>query len=133
MTSSADIMKLESAFWQALVDGQPDKAAGMLTGEAVNVAMYGIHHFSPADYVRMAEQGPAKLTAFSFSNQRVMFPAPDVAIASYEVKQAFEMEGEPQEMVCFDTTTWVHRNGQWLAAAHTETPRQDRAQVQAAQ
>ena len=124
MATSADIMELETAFWQALVDRDPRKAAAMLTGKAVNVAVYGIHHFSPSDYVTMAEDGPVRLTAFTFSDAQVLFPTPNVAVASYTVRQRFEMDGEPQEQTCFDTTTWVHCAGTWRAAAHTETPAQ---------
>jgi hypothetical protein len=125
MTTAADIRQLETAFWQSMVDQAPEKAAALLARQAVNVAMFGIHHFTPADYVTMAREGPARLTSFSFSNEKVLFPIPDVAVATYEVVQGFEMNGQPRETVCLDTTTWVRSGGKWLAAAHTETPRQD--------
>lgn len=124
MMTTADIMKLETAFWQAMVDQKPEKAASMLTDKAASVAMFGIHHFSPSEYIKMAEEGSAKITAFSFSDENVIFPVPDVAIATYKVRQSFEMNGKPQEMNCFDTTTWVKSGSNWLAAAHTETPEQ---------
>jgi hypothetical protein len=124
MTTGAEIMKLETTFWQSMVDQDPKKAAAMLTERTANVAMFGINHFSPSEYVKMAEEGPARLTAFSFSDEHVIFPTPDVAVATYKVKQGFEMNGKPQEMTCFDTTTWVNCDGKWLAAAHTETPEQ---------
>lgn len=127
MTRAADIMKLETEFWQSMLDQEPEKAAALLTETATSVAMFGIHHFSPTEYIRMAKEGPAKITAFSFSNEKVIFPTPDVAVATYEVEQKFEMKGQPQEMVCLDTTTWVRVDGKWLAAAHTETAKQDKA------
>lgn len=126
MTAASDIMKLETEFWQSMVDAKPKQAAALLTQKATNVAMFGIHHFSPAEYIRMAEEGPAKVTGFSFSNENVLFPTPDVAIATYEVAQAFEVNGQPQEMVCLDSTTWVRVDGKWLAAAHTETAKQNK-------
>jgi hypothetical protein len=127
MTSAADIMKLETEFWQSMLDQEPEKAAALLTETATSVAMFGIHHFSPAEYITMAKEGPAKITAFAFSNEKVFFPTEDVAVATYEVVQEFEMKGQPQEMVCLDTTTWVRVGGRWLAAAHTETVKQDKA------
>lgn len=127
MTAAAEIMKLETKFWQSMLDEKPEIAAALLTEKATSVAMFGIHHFSPAEYVKMAEEGPAKLTAFSFSNEKVLFPTPDVAVATYEVEQKFEMDGKPQEMVCLDTTTWVRQDGKWLAAAHTETAKQNKS------
>lgn len=125
MTRAAEIMQLETEFWQSLLDDEPERAAALLTETATSVAKFGIHHFTPAEYITMARKGPAKLTAFAFSNDKVLFPTPDVAIATYEVEQKFEMNGELQEMVCLDTTTWVRRDGRWLAAAHTETAKQE--------
>lgn len=124
MTTAADIMKLETEFWQSMMDQKPEKAAALLASQAANVALFGIHHFSPVEYIRMAREGPAKLTSFAFSNEKVIFPTPEVAIATYEVTQGFLMQGQAHETVCFDTTTWVRSDGRWLAAVHTETPRQ---------
>ena len=124
MATSAEILELERAFWQAMVDQEPAKAAALLPDKASMVAMYGVHHFSPAEYVAMAEQGTARVTGFSFSDEEVFFPIDDVAILTYKVRQSFEVDGMPQEMTCYDSTTWVKRDGKWLAAAHTETPEQ---------
>ena len=125
MSSHTEIMKLEVEFWQAMADQRPEQAAALLAAEAVSVAMFGIYHFSPSEYLAMAQTGPAKLISFEFSNEKVIFPIADVAVATYEVKQIFEMDGKSHEMACFDTTTWVKTNGRWLAAAHTETQKQD--------
>ena len=127
MSSHIEIMKLEAEFWQAMADQRPEQAAALLAAEAVSVAMFGIHHFSPSEYLSMAQTGPAKLTFFEFSNEKVIFPITDVAVATYEVKQIFEMDGKSHEMICFDTTTWVRNNGRWLAAAHTETQKPNKA------
>lgn len=129
MTTAADIIQRESDFWQAMVRRDARAAAAMLTPQAANVAMHGIHHFSPDDYVKMAEAGPARLTSFAFSNPQVLFPAPGVAIVTYEVKLAFDMNGQPHEMRCFDSTTWVEVGGKWLAAVHTETQKQGAGQT----
>lgn len=87
MTTSAEIMQREKEFWQAMVEQDHKKAASMLTEEAANVSAFGVHHFTPSDYVKMAEEGDAKITEFSFSEEKVIFPAPDVAIATYKVKK----------------------------------------------
>ena len=110
-----------------MADQRPEQAAAMLAAEAVSVAMFGIHHFSPSEYLSMAQTDQTKLTIFEFSNEKVIFPIADVAVATYEVKQVFEMAGKSHEMICFDTTTWVKNNGRWLAAAHTETQKQNQA------
>jgi hypothetical protein len=72
----------------------------------------------------MALSGDARITSFEFFEEKVIFPIPDVAIASYKAKQSFTMNGRSNDMIVYDTTTWVKKDGKWLASAHTETPEQ---------
>ena len=125
MATQQDIMELERRFWQAMVEMDVDTAVSLLDDESVSVSGGGIHHFDPAQYRAMALAGNARITAFRFSEERVIFPTPDVAIASYKVDQSFTLDGTSHDMVVYDTTTWVRKDGRWKASAHTETPRQD--------
>lgn len=124
MTTQNDIMELERQFWQAIVEMDADTAVSLLDGESVSVSGWGIHHFSPAEYREMALSGDARVTAFKFSEERVIFPTPDVAIATYKADQSITIGGKSQDMVVYDTTTWVRKEGAWAASAHTETLRQ---------
>jgi len=124
MTTQQDIMELERRFWQAMVDMDIDMATSLLDRHSVSVAAGGIHHFDPSEYKAMALAGGGRITSFGFSDERVIFPTPDVAIASYKADQSFIVDGKRHDMVVYDTTTWVRKDGRWLAAGHTETPRQ---------
>lgn len=127
MTTQNEIMEIERRFWQAMVDMDIDAAISLLDDESVSVSGWGIHHFSPAGYRDMALAGNARITFFKFSDERVIFPTPDVAIASYKANQSFIMDGKTHDMTVYDTTTWVRKNGKWVASAHTETPQQTTA------
>jgi hypothetical protein len=124
MTTQSEIMALERRFWQAMVDMDVDTAVALLDDRSTAVSGRGIHHFSPADYKAMALAGDARITGFEFSDETVVFPVPDVAIASYKASQAFTVGGKRHEMVVYDTTVWVNKAGKWLASAHTESPEQ---------
>lgn len=124
MTTQKDIMELERQFWQAIVDMDVDAATSLLDGESVSVSGWGIHHFTPPAYRKMALAGDARVTAFKFSEERVIFPTPDVAVATYKADQSITVNGRSQDMVVYDTTTWVRKDGAWVASAHTETVRQ---------
>ena len=126
MSSAKEIMRLESKFWQAMCDEDIETAVSLLNTHSAVAGAMGIHHFDKAGYKKMAEEGLAKLKTFEFSNDQVFFPTPDVAIATYTVKQSFEMGGKAQEMTSFDTTTWVKKDGTWVATAHTESPQQQK-------
>ena len=120
-TTPQAIMELERMFWQSVVDMGLDTASALLDARSVSVGPWGIHHFSPDEYVAMAASGNARLSGFEFSDAQVVFPTSDVAVAAYRARQAFTMAGEHHEMEVYDTTTWVRRDGRWRACAHTET------------
>ena len=120
-TTPEAIMQLERMFWQSVVDMDLETAGALLDGHSISVGPWGIHHFSPDEYRAMAASGNARLTAFEFFDEQVVFPTPEIAVATYRARQAFTMAGEQQEMEVYDTTTWVRRDGQWRACAHTET------------
>jgi hypothetical protein len=124
MATQDEIMALERKFWQAMMDMDVDTAVALLDEQSTAASARGIHHFDPAEYKTMALAGDARITSFEFFDERVIFPTPDVAIASYRAKQSFTMGGESHEMVVYDTTVWVKKGGKWVASAHTETPEQ---------
>lgn len=53
-----------------MADQRPEQAVALLAAEAVSVAMFGIHHFSPGEYLSMAQTGPAKLTFLNFQMKK---------------------------------------------------------------
>lgn len=124
MTTQGEIMELERRFWQSMVDMDVDAAAALLDEQSITAGGRGILRFGPAEYKAMALSGDARITSFELSEEKVIFPLPDVAIASYKARQSFTMGGKAHTMVVYDTTTWVRKGGRWLACAHTETSAQ---------
>ena len=122
MNARDEILSLEHTFWQALVDMDLDVVISLLDKRSLSVSSYGIGHFTPEQYRQMAASGDARVTAFDFSDEQVVFPIDDVAIASYKAKQTFTSGGKSHDTVVYNTTTWVRKGGRWLASAHTETP-----------
>jgi len=126
MTTQAEIMSLERKFWQSMVDMDVDTAVSLLDEQSSAASAHGIHYFKPEEYREMAQSDTARITSFELFDERVIFPVPEVAIASYKARQSFTMDGKNHEMVVYDTTTWVRKDGRWVASAHTETPEQQK-------
>ncbi len=121
-TRKQEIEKLETAFWQSMVDGKAEVATRMLTEPALMVSGHGLLKFDHATYEKMASDDAYQLTEFEFCEFDVMFPAPDVAVASYRVRQSMQAQGESKTEDMFDSSTWVRLGDAWKCVAHTESP-----------
>ena len=118
----SEIEGLEKAFWNSMVAGKPEVATAMLTEPAVMVSGHGATKFDHATYTRMANDDRYRLVDYTLSDMDVIFPRDDVAVATYHVDQKMEMQGKPQQMRMYDSSTWVKVDGKWRCVMHTESP-----------
>jgi hypothetical protein len=116
-----EIERLEKAFWQSMVEGRAKVATGMLTEPALMVSGHGTMAFDHASYERMAADDRQRLTGYRFGKFDVLFPTDDVAVASYQVTQEMERDGEAMTQQAFDSSTWVRIDDAWKCVAHTES------------
>ena len=120
-TRRQEIERLETAFWQSMLDGKAEVATGMLTEPALMVSGHGVHKFDHAAFEKMAEDDSHRLTDFEISDFDVVFPLQDVAVASYRVRQSMQAKDESLTEDVFDSSTWVKLGEAWKCVAHTES------------
>jgi uncharacterized protein (TIGR02246 family) len=116
-----EIERLERAFWQSLVDRDAEAAKGLLAPQALMVSSHGTMRFDPAQYEKMLLDPKHGLLEYTLSDMDVLFPADDIAIATYRAHQKMEMDGQSLEQDVVDSSTWVRVDGGWKCAAHTES------------
>ena len=121
MPDSATIERLETEFWQSMVDKDADRAVTMIADECLITGPQGTMRSDPADYKRMTEQGEWELDQFEFSDVQVIFPQEDTAIIAYNVHETGSMKGQEMDLKCADSSTWVRDGDEWKCALHTET------------
>ena len=116
-----EIERLETAFWQSMVDGKAEVATGMLTEPALMVSGHGTMAFDHASYEKMAADDRFRLTGYRLGKFDVLFPTDDVAVASYQVTQDMDHDGKSIRQQAFDSSTWVRFGDAWKCVAHTES------------
>jgi ketosteroid isomerase-like protein len=121
MTQAATIEKLETRFWQSMVDKDPDAAMAMMADDGLVAGPSGVMRITPKKYGEMTREGDWTLKSFEFDDLEVVFPADDVAVIAYKVHQTGAMKGKTMDLRCADTSTWVRQDGAWKCSAHTET------------
>lgn len=118
---TAEIERLERAFWQSLVDRDADAARNMLAPQALMVSSHGTLRFDPAQYEKMLLDPQHGLLEYTLSDMDVLFPNDDIAIATYRAHQKMRMDGREMDQDVVDSSTWVKVDGAWKCAAHTES------------
>lgn len=119
-----EIIQLENRFWQSMVDQHTEVAIAMLDEPAVIVSPHGALQFDRATYRQMAQQDAMAIKAFELSNMNVLFPNENTAVVTYHARQTLSVRGQsaPLEQDMTDSSVWLHKDGRWLCAMHTETP-----------
>jgi uncharacterized protein (TIGR02246 family) len=123
-TQHAEIERLERGFWQSLVDRDADAATALLAPQALMVGSHGTMRFDPAQYTKMLQDPKHGLLDYSLSDLDVLFPADDIAIATYRASQTMQMDGRQMQQDVVDSSTWVRMDGGWKCVAHTESQAQ---------
>ena len=121
MTSTDTIRKLETDFWQSMVDKDADKAATMIAEPSLVTGPSGTMRMDPELYKKMTQEGDWELDRFEFSDVEVIFPNEETGIIAYKVHQTGTMRGQEMDLNCADSSTWVRDGNDWKCALHTET------------
>ncbi|MCX8570772.1 nuclear transport factor 2 family protein [Aminobacter sp. MET-1] len=118
-----EIEELEHRFWRMIVDKDVEGSVLMLTSESIVTGARGTVMLTHSEYRAMARQGEGmwQLKSFRLDDVKVTFPSDDVAVIAYEVTGEMEVDGEALTLKAADATTWIRKEGEWLAALHTES------------
>lgn len=122
-TSEKTIIDLETKFWQSMVDKDIETSIALMPKESIVAGPQGTALLTHDDYRGMAKEGDRQyqLKSFKFHDVKVMFPTEDVACIAYKVTGEMDVENKPVKLNAADATTWVRKDGEWLAALHTES------------
>jgi hypothetical protein len=117
------IIDLERKFWQSILEEDTETSISMLDDKSVVAGAQGAALLTHDDYRGMAKHGESlyQLKSFELEDVKVTFPADDVAVIAYKVREEMTVEGKPLTLEAADTTAWVRKDGEWLAALHTES------------
>ncbi|SRR5579883_1964104 len=125
MTATEEILKLEHAFWQTMIDGDIETALRLTDDPCVVAGSQGTATIDHGMFRNMMTSPSWTLHRFEFKNAQVYFPSPDVAICSYDVHEELTVEGKPLQMDAADTSVWIRKDGRWVCSLHTESLRGD--------
>jgi ketosteroid isomerase-like protein len=118
--TKAEIIALETSYWDAMKAKDGDKAAALSGQTSLVTGAQGVMTINRDKMGKMTETGDWTLESYSFDDVEVSTPAPDVAIIAYTVRQKVKMGGKSQELRAADSSTWIRGADGWACHAHSE-------------
>ena len=120
-TIEAELLALESRYWQALKDQDVDAATRLTDEPCILIGSQGVGLIDRKTLAAMMKSPNYTLDHFELKDDaQVRLLGDDVAIVAYNVHEELTVEGKPVTLDAADASTWVRRNGRWLCALHTE-------------
>ena len=119
--SKAEILELETSYWDAMKAKDGAKAAALSGATSIVTGARGVMRIAKAKMGEMTESGDWELLSYDLEEVEVAMPSPDVAIIAYKVRQKVRIDGKEEDMHAADSSTWVRGDNGWECHAHSET------------
>ena len=119
--NKAEILKLETAYWDAMKAKDGNRTAELSGETSVVTGSQGVMRIAREKMGEMTESGDWELLSYDFEDVEVSVPTPDVAIIAYKVRQKVKLKGKEQQFYAADSSTWLRGEDGWHCHAHSET------------
>jgi hypothetical protein len=113
-------IRLESAVWQALVDGDGEADRRLLSDDFLGV--YTVGFADRAAHVAQVGSGPT-VSSYSLRDARLMVLADDMVLLAY--KADFSRPGEAATESVLISSIWQARDGEWVNIFSQDTPSEE--------
>src|SRR5215468_1255154 len=118
--NESTITDLEKSAWEAYKNKQADAFKALMSKEYYGVYAEGIKTLD----VEVADMAKSDLHDYSFSDVKVVFPHPKMAVITYKVKMHETADGKDVSGTYNSGSVWIQQGGKWVGAFHTESKTQ---------
>ena len=118
--NESTITNLEKSAWETYKNKQADAFKALMSKEYYGVYAEGMKTLDD----ELANMAKSDLRDYSFSDIKVVFPHPKMAIMTYKVKVEATADGKDVSGTYNSGSVWVQQGGKWAGAFHTEAKTQ---------
>src|SRR5262245_53279147 len=118
--SESAITDLEKSAWEAYKNKQADAFKALMSKDYYGVYAEGMKTLDG----ELADMAKSDLRDYSFSDVKVVFPHPKMAVMIYKVTVQATADGKDVSGTYNSGSVWVHQGGKWVGAFHTENKAQ---------
>lgn len=114
--TESTITDLEKSAWEAYKNKQPDAFKALMSKDYYGVYADGVKTLD----AELANVPKVDLREYSFSDVKVVFPNPKVAVMTYKVKMQATADGKDVSGTRNVASVWIQQSGKWVGALHSE-------------
>jgi hypothetical protein len=118
--SESAITDLEKSAWEAYKNKQADAFKALMSKDYCGVYAEGVKNLD----AELADLAKTDLRDYSFTDVKVVFPHPKMAVITYKAKVQTSMSGTDMSGTYNSGSVWVQQGGKWVGAFHTESKTQ---------
>ena len=118
--NDSTITDLEKSAWETYKNKQADAFKALMSKEYYGVYAEGMKTLDD----ELANMAKSDLRDYSFSDIKVVFPHPKMAVMTYKVKLEASADGKDVSGTYNSGSVWVQQGGKWVGAFHTESKAQ---------
>jgi Domain of unknown function (DUF4440) len=119
-TNESTITDLEKSAWEAYKNKQADAFKALMSKEYYGVYAEGMKTLD----AEIADMAKSDLRDYSFSDVKVVFPHPKMAVMTYKAKIQASADGKDISGTYNTGSVWIQQGGKWVGALHTEAKTQ---------
>src|SRR5206468_8693859 len=118
--SESAITGLEKSAWEAYKNKQADAFKALMSKDYCGVYAEGVKNLD----AELADLAKTDLRDYSFTDVKVVFPHPKMAVVTYKAKVQASMGGTDMSGTYKIGRAHVQQGGKWVGAFHTESKTQ---------
>ena len=114
--NESTITDLEKSAWEAYKNKQADAFKALMSNDYYGVYAEGVKTLD----VELSDMSKTDLRDYSFSDVKVVFPHPKLAVLTYKATVQATSDGKDISGTYNSGSVWIQRGGKWVGALHTE-------------
>jgi hypothetical protein len=114
------ITNVEKSAWEAYKNKQADAFKALMSKDYCGVYADGVKDLD----AELADMAKTDLRDYSFSDVKVVFPRPKVAVVTYKTTVQATSDGKDVSGTYNCGSVWVEKGKKWIGALHSESKTQ---------
>jgi hypothetical protein len=120
-----DLLEREKRYWNAIKTKDAQVAARLTDDTCIIVGAQGVGEISRDAVSQMLGESTHELRSFSLDDVHFRRLSNDVVALAYKVSEELTVDGKTINLVAYDSSVWMNRDGEWVCVVHTEAPAGD--------